>query len=160
MARVIMWIFFSSSALPMASASGKRSISTFSLRTFSSPLYEGFLVKTIRVTRPSSVCGFMVYGPEPSTWKPVRASFAGYFALGTMPAAGVASLYGKVASGVFRWKTTWLSPLVSIMSMLARSPTGPLSELMSMTRWMEYFTSSAVTGVPSANFKPGRRVQR
>ena len=89
-------------------------------------------MKAIRVTRPSSTCGFMVYGPEPSTWKPSRASFAGYFPLGTMPAAGVASLYGKVASGVFRWKITWSLPLVSIVSMLARSPTGPLSELMSI----------------------------
>ncbi len=123
-------------------------------------MYEGFRSKAILTTRPSSTCGFMVYGPEPFTWKPARPSFAGYCAFGTMPAAGVASLYGKVASGVFRWKITWSSPLVSIMSMLASSPTGPLSASMSMTRWMECFTSSAVTGAPSANVRPARRVQR
>lgn len=74
--------------------------------------------------------------------------------------AGVASLYGKVASGVFRWKMTSLSPRVSIVSMLASRPTGPLSDLMSMTRLMEYLTSSAVTGVPSANVRPLRSLQR
>lgn len=74
--------------------------------------------------------------------------------------AGVASLKGNVASEVLRWKTTWFSPLVSIVSMLASRPTGPLSSLMSRTRWMEYFTSSGVTGVPSAKVSPSRSVQR
>ncbi len=76
-----------------------------------------------------------------------------------MPATGVDSLYGKVASAVFRWKMTSRSPCVSTVSMVDSSANTPLSALRERARSMEYFTSDAVTGSPFANFRPSRRVQ-
>ncbi|GHA81910.1 hypothetical protein GCM10010512_11810 [Streptomyces thermoviolaceus subsp. thermoviolaceus] len=76
-----------------------------------------------------------------------------------MPATGVDSLYGKVASAVLRWKITSRSPWVSTVSMVESRPATPLSALMLRARSMEYFTSAAVTGSPLAKVSPARRVQ-
>jgi hypothetical protein len=76
-----------------------------------------------------------------------------------MPATGVDSLYGKVASALLRWKITSRSPCVSTVSMVDSSANTPLSPLMERARSMENFTSSAVTASPFENFRPSRRVQ-
>lgn len=76
-----------------------------------------------------------------------------------MPATGVDSLNGKVASAVLRWKMTSRSPFVSTVSTVERMEATSVSALIFRTRSMEYFTSSAVTGSPLANFRPSRRVQ-
>ena len=76
-----------------------------------------------------------------------------------MPATGVDSLNGKVASAVLRWKMTSRSPWVSTVSMVDSSAKTPLSALRARARSMEYFTSAAVTGSPFANLRSLRRVQ-
>lgn len=76
-----------------------------------------------------------------------------------MPATGVDSLYGKVASAVLRWKMTSRSPLVSTVSTVDSRAKTPESALMARARSMEYFTSAAVMASPFANFRPSRRVQ-
>ncbi len=76
-----------------------------------------------------------------------------------MPATGVDSLYGKVASAVLRWKMTSRSPCVSTVSMVFSRAAGPPGTSMRSARSMEYFTSAAVTGSPLANFRPSRSLQ-
>lgn len=76
-----------------------------------------------------------------------------------MPATGVDSLYGKVASAVFRWKMTSRSPWVSMVSTVDISAKTPVSALMVRARSMENFTSAAVIASPLENFRPSRSLQ-
>lgn len=78
----------------------------------------------------------------------------------TSEAAGEPRTKGKVASGVFRWKTTVSASGVSILSRLPNRPSGPVWELIVRIRSSECLTALASSASPSENFRPFFRVHR
>lgn len=67
---------------------------------------------------------------------------------------------GKVASGVFRWKTTVLASGVSTLSSAENITAGPFLSLMRLVRSKEYLTSFEVSASPLLKVRPSLRVQR
>ncbi len=100
------------------------------------------------------------YGPEPVILPSPRTLSAGYSLGATSEAAGEPRTYGKVASEVFRWKTTVSGSGVSIFSRLPKRSFGPTLELMVMIRSRECLTALESSGSPLENFRPLRRVHR
>lgn len=68
-------------------------------------------------------------------------------------------MLGKVASAVFRRKTTVFSSGVSTFSRVGNMTAGPSGSSIFSMRSKENFTSSEVSGSPLLNFSPSRSVQ-
>lgn len=77
-----------------------------------------------------------------------------------MEPAPEAIFMGKVASGVFRWKTTVLASGVSTFSSAENITEGPFLSLMRCVRSKENLTSFEVSASPLLKVRPGLRVQR
>ncbi len=119
---------------------------------FSAPLYFRFGTSSARV--PDSY-ERRTYGPEPSTWLPLRSSSAGYLVESTIAAAPVASFCGKVASLLERLKVI-VRPSVVTESRVGKRPAGPTSDLIVKIRSKECLTSSAVIFRPLEKVRSSR----
>src|SRR4051812_3170321 len=101
-----------------------------------------------------------MYGPEPTTFASESSFFAGKTFLSTIGPAEVPRTNGHVWSlGFFSVNTTVLGSVACTPAMLPSRDAGPFGLLMSMMRWNENATSSAVSGSPLENFSPDLSLQ-
>lgn len=98
---------------------------------------------------------FRTYGPEPSTWLPLRSLSFGYMEESTIAAAPVAIFCGKVASLAERLNVI-VRPSVVTVSSVGKRPAGPTSELILKIRSKECLTSLAVILRPLVKVRSSR----
>src|SRR3954454_24367795 len=110
--------------------------------------------------QPNEALLVIVYGPAnalPSTtaWSSVTLS-GEKTSSSTIGPAGLDRICGKTWSlPCFRWKTTVVSSLASVLSRLYSSEAGPFGSLIFTMRSKVNLTSDEVRSWPLAHFRPG-----